>query len=164
MGMFDMKPEQVEEWTRKYADICAPHVNGEQVLAAAGFRQGGAATRMAISHAGLGGIAYAGSKLLSKKKAGGLPDKVMLAVTPTRLYAFSYTFKGRSVKIKKEVGVWDRAGIQVSTGSSGGMTTLTIESPAEGEKATLVGAGVKDDPISQNLISVLQGAAAPKIS
>jgi hypothetical protein len=40
------------------------------------------------------------------------------------------------------------------------MTSLTIESPAEGEKATLVGISVKDDPVSQELIGVLQGAAA----
>jgi hypothetical protein len=39
------------------------------------------------------------------------------------------------------------------------MTALTIESPAEGEKATLVGVGVRDDPISQELIGVLQGDA-----
>jgi hypothetical protein len=42
------------------------------------------------------------------------------------------------------------------------MTALTVESPAEGETATLVGVGVKDDPISQELIAVLQGAAAAK--
>ena len=39
-----------------------------------------------------------------------------------------------------------------------GMTALTIESPAEGEKVTLVGVGVKDDPLSQELMQVLQGA------
>ena len=39
------------------------------------------------------------------------------------------------------------------------MTWLTIESPAEGKKATLVGSGVKDDPLSQELIGVLEGAA-----
>jgi len=39
------------------------------------------------------------------------------------------------------------------------MTALTIESPAEGEKATLVGIGVKDDPISQEMIAALQGTA-----
>lgn len=42
------------------------------------------------------------------------------------------------------------------------MTALTVESPAEGETATLVGVGVKDDPISQKLIAVLQRAAAAK--
>jgi hypothetical protein len=39
------------------------------------------------------------------------------------------------------------------------MTALTIESPSEGEKATLVGIGVKDDPLSQELIGMLLGVA-----
>jgi hypothetical protein len=39
------------------------------------------------------------------------------------------------------------------------MTALTIESPAEGEKATLVGISVKDDPVSQEVIAVLQDGA-----
>jgi hypothetical protein len=43
-----------------------------------------------------------------------------------------------------------------------GMTKLTIESPGEYEKVTLVGASVKDDPVSLELIDVLQsGATAP---
>jgi hypothetical protein len=158
MGMFEMTPEQVVEWREKYRELARPHVD-EEVIAAAGFRQGGAATRLAISKAQLGAIAYASSKLFSKKKAGGLPERVMLVVTPTKLHAFDYGFKGRRHKIKEEVAVWDRAGLRISTEQKGGMTALTISSPGEGEKATLVGAGVKDDPLSQELIGVLQGAA-----
>jgi hypothetical protein len=157
MGMFDMSPEQVIEWREKLRQLAADHVD-EEVLAAAPFRHGGAGTRMAISKLQLGGIAYAGSKLLSKKKAGGLPDQLMLVVTPTRLYAFKYGFKGRNYKIKDEAAVWERAGLRISTDRSGSMTALTIESPAEGEKATLVGGGIKDDPLTQGLIEILEGA------
>ena len=94
--------------------------------------------------------------MLRKKKAGGLPDKVMLAVTPDRLYVFKLSV-GRSYKLGDEVGGWERAGLRVSTDARSGMTALTIESPAEGEKATLVGISVKDDPVSQELIGVLAG-------
>ncbi len=104
MGMFEMTPDQVVEWRQKYRDLVAPHVNGEEVLSAAGFRSGGAAATTVASKAQLGGLVYAGIKLFNKKKAGGLP-------------------------------------------------------PAEGEKATLVGVGVKDDPLSQELIDVLSGTA-----
>ena len=48
---------------------------------------------------------------MSKKKAGGLPDKVMLAVTPDKLYAFKLKASGRDYKISDEVAVWDRAGL-----------------------------------------------------
>lgn len=56
----------------------------EPVVATGPFRRGGAAASMAISHAGLGGIAYAANSLFNKKKAGGLPQRVFLVVTPTK--------------------------------------------------------------------------------
>lgn len=159
MGMFEMTDAQAVEWGQKFRDLVAPHVNGEEVVSAAAFRRGGASASMVASKAQLGGIVYAGIKMLNKKKAGGLPERVMLVVTPDKLYAFNFGFKGRDYKIKGEAGVWDRAGLKISTERKTGMTALTIESPAEGEKATLVGVGVKDDPISQELIGALQGTA-----
>jgi len=161
MGMFEMTPDQVIEWRQKFRDLVAPHVNGEEVLAAAGFRRGGASASMVASKAQLGGLVYAGIKLFNKKKAGGLPERVMLALTPSKLYAFNFGFKGRDYKIKEEAAVWDRAGLKISTDRKTGMTALTIESPTEGEKATLVGVGVKDDPLSQELIGALQFGLQP---
>jgi hypothetical protein len=159
MSRFEMSAEQAAEWRQQLHDLVAGDVNGEKVLSAAAFRRGGATASMVASKAQLGGIVYAGIKMLNKKKAGGLPERVVLAVTPGKLYAFNLGFKGRSYKNKGEVGVWDRAGLKVATAPASGMTALTIESPAEGEKATLVGIGIKDDPVSQELIEVLQGSA-----
>lgn len=153
-----MSPEQVVEWRQKIQDLAAPHVHGEEVVAAAPFRRGGATASMVASKVPVGGIVYAGIKMMRKKKAGGLPERVMLVLTPTKLYALNFGFKGRDYKIKEEVAVWERAGLRISTELKTGMTALTIESPAEGEKATLVGVGVKDDPLSQELIGILQGA------
>jgi hypothetical protein len=157
--MFDMSDSQVEEWRQKCLALVEGHTGGEELLSAAAFRRGGAAASYMASKAG-GGIAYAAVRLMGKKKAGGLPDKVMLAVTPERLYAFKLKV-GREYKLGDEVAAWDRAALRVSTDSSGGMTALTIESPAEGEKVTLVGISVKDDPVSQNLMEVLRGPAPP---
>jgi hypothetical protein len=157
--MFEMSADQVAEWRRQCRELVESRVNGEEVLAAAGFRQGGAGANYVASKAQMGGLVYAGIKMLRKKKAGGLPDKVMLAVTPERLYAFKLSV-GRSYKLGDEMGLWERAGLKVGADAGSGMTALTIESPAGGEKATLVGIGVKDDPVSQELIGVLQGAAA----
>ena len=155
MGMFDMSAKQVEEWREKCRALVEPRVNGEEVMAAAGFRQGGASASYAASKAG-GGLIYAGIKLMRKKKAGGLPDKVMIAVTPDKVYAFKLKV-GRDYKLGDEVAVWDRGGILASSERKSGMTALTIESPSEGEKVTLVGISVKDDPVSQDLMGVLQG-------
>jgi hypothetical protein len=157
MGMFEMSGQQVAEWRQQCRDLVGPQVNGEEVLAAGGFRQGGASASYAASKAQLGGLVYAGIKMMRKKQAGGLPDKVMLAVTPEKLYAYKLKV-GRDYKLGEEVAVWDRAGLRIST-EKGGMTSLTIESPSEGEKATLVGISVKDDPVSQEVIGILQGSA-----
>ena len=155
MGMFEMSDKQVEEWREKCCELVGPRVNGEEVVAAAGFRQGGATASYAASKAG-GGLVYAGIKLMRKKQAGGLPDKVMIAVTPGKVYAFKLKV-GRDYKVGDEVAVWDRGAIQASSERRSGMTALTIESPSEGEKVTLVGISVKDDPVSQDLMAVLQG-------
>jgi hypothetical protein len=159
MGMFEMSDEQAVEWQQKIRELVAPHVNGEEVVSAAAFRRGGATASMVASKAQLGGIVYAGIKMLNKKKAGGLPERMMLVVTPDKLYALNFGFRGRDYKIKGEAAVWDRPGLKISSEVKSGMTALTIDSPSEGEKATLVGIGVKDDPISQELIAVLQGTA-----
>jgi hypothetical protein len=159
MSMFEMSDEAAAEWSQKLRDLVAPEVNGEEVIAAAAFRRGGATASMVASKAQMGGIVYAGIKMFNKKKAGGLPERVALALTPDKLYAFNLGFKGRDYKLKGEAAVWDRAGLKVSSEQKSGMTAVTIESPAEGEKATLVGIGVKDDQVSQAMIATLQGAA-----
>ena len=126
MGMFEMSEDQVAEWRKKCRELVASSVNGEEALAAAGFRQGGATANYVASN---------------------------------RLYAFKLSL-GRDYKLGDEVGAWDRPGLKISTDPSSGMTALTIESPAAGEKATLVGISVKDDPVSQELMGVLQGNPA----
>ena len=162
--MFDITPAQAAEYRQKMIDEAQRHVGGEQVIAAALFRRGGSAAGMVASKAQLGAAVYAGIKLFNKKRAGGLPERVILAVTPTKLYAYSWAFKHRDYKIQEEVAVWERAGLKISTDVHMGMTALTIESPAEGEKATLVGGSVKDDPVSQEVIEVLRSGGTAAVA
>jgi hypothetical protein len=154
MGMFDISDKAVAEYTEKFRAMAQEKV-GEPVVATGPFRRGGAAAGMAISNAGLGGIAYAANSLFNKKKAGGLPQRVFLVVTPTRVHAFKWDFKGRNYKLKDEAAVWGREGLRVSTEQKLGLTMLTIESPAEGEKVTLAPGGVKDDPWTLEVARVL---------
>jgi hypothetical protein len=158
MGMFEMNDAQVAEWRQQCRDLVADQVDGEEVIAAAGFRQGGASASYAASKAQMGGLVYAGIKMLRKKQAGGLPDKVMLALTPNRLYAFKLGFRGRDHKLGDQVGAWERPGLRASADRGGAMTSLTLESP-DGSKTSLVGIGVKDDPVSQELIAALEADA-----
>ena len=113
MGMFEMTDEQVVEWRQKMPRSGRPACERRRgAVSAAAFRRGGAAASMVASKAQLGRLVYAGIKLINKKKAGGLPERVMLAVTPEKLYAFKLGFKGRDYKIDDEVAVWERAGAE----------------------------------------------------
>jgi hypothetical protein len=151
---------QTEEGRRKLKELAQAHVD-EEVVAAGLFRRGGAAVQYGLSKAG-GGILYAIGSLINKKRAGGLPPRVFLVVTPTKLHAFGFGVKGRDYKIKNEVAVWDRAGLRISTERKMNMTMLTIESPEEGEEATLAPSGASDDPFSADVIAALgHGGAGP---
>jgi hypothetical protein len=154
MGMFEMSEEQVAEYREMVRGLAQSKL-AEPVEAAALFRRGGGAAKMAISKTGLGAIAYAGAALIAKKQSGGLPDKVLLAATRDRVYAFKTKPKGRKWVAGDEVAVWERAGLRVSGRPSTGVTMLDLESPAEGEKVSLAPMGVRDDPVSLEFIQAL---------
>jgi hypothetical protein len=158
--MFDvtMTEEQCEQFRQQLEGAVRDHINGEDLVVAGAFRRGGAATSYAASKVG-GGLVHAAISLGRKKKAGGLPQQVLLALTPDRLYAFESKMKGRDgYQVKKEVAVWERLGLRVASEQKMGMTNMTIESPAEGEKATLVPCGVNDDAVNVEFIRVIQEA------
>jgi hypothetical protein len=157
MGMFDISDETRAEYSEKFRKMASEKVD-EPVLAVGPFRHGGAASSYAISKAQLGGLVYAANSLRRKKSAGGLPAKLFLVVTPTKLHAFTYKMKGRNYVLKDEAAVWERAGLQISTEPKSGLTMLTISS-SDGDKATLAPGGVKDDPWTQEVIQVLQNGA-----
>ena len=153
--MFDISEETEREYTAKFRAMAREKVD-EPVIAVGPFRRGGAASSFAISKGQLGGLVYAANALRNKKKAGGLPQQAFLVVTPTKLHAFKYKMRGRGYSLKEEVAVWDRAGLKISTEPKMGLTMLTIESPAEGEKVTVAPGGIKDDPWTQEVIRVLR--------
>jgi hypothetical protein len=152
--------EQLEQARQQLIAEIQPHVQGEQIITAGRFRRGGFGASYAASKAG-GGLPYLIVNLIRKKRAGGLPQHVGLAVTPSKLYAFELKPKGRGLVVKREAAVWDRAALRISTEQKMGLTMLTIESPGEGEKATLAPAGVKDDPWSLGVIHELENGSSP---
>jgi len=154
MGRFDITPEVAEEWREKYRASVEPHVDGE-VLAVGAFRPTGAGTKMAISKAQVGALAYGAAHLMGKKKAGGLPGQFLLAVTPDKLYAFKYKPGRHGVKIKEESAVWDRAGLKVGTDDRQTTTRVTLEL-ADGRKVVCDQEGLGDNPWADDVIRELQ--------
>lgn len=159
--MFDMtmSEEQLSQFRQQLADAVRDRVNGEELVAAGAFRRGGAAGSMVASKLG-GGLAYGALALARKKKAGGLPQQVLLAVTTDNLYAFKCKVGRKGYTAGDEVAVWQRAGLRFDVEKKMGLTNLTIESPAEGEKATIVPIGVKDDAVSVEVINLLAGTGS----
>jgi hypothetical protein len=91
---------------------------------------------------------------MGKKRAGGLPGQFVLAVTPTRLYAFKYK-QGRSgVKVKEEAASWDRAGLEVGTERLQMTTRVTLEWP-DGSKVICDQDGMGDNPWADDVIRQL---------
>ncbi len=155
MRMFELSEADVAKYTTEWREMCQEKVE-EPVIAMGPFRRGGATSNMAISKSRIGAVFYAANALRNKKKAGGLPQRVFLVVTPSKLHAFKWDIRGRGYKLKDEAAVWERAGLRVSTERKLGLTMLTIESPNEGETATLAPGGIEDDPWSQEVIRVLE--------
>jgi hypothetical protein len=156
MGRFDMSEEDVAKFRQMLLDAAQPKL-AEPIVAAAAFRRGGAASSMIASKAGLGGLVHAGLSLRNKKKAGGLPERVLIAATAEKVHVFKLKI-GKVYGAGDEVAVWDRAALRASTEKKMNVTMLTLESPAEGEKVTLAPVGVVDDPVSQELMALLTGA------
>ena len=120
-------------------------VTGEPVRQAIFFQRVDADTARHIiskGHGSGGGGLLPGMifRLIGKKKAGGLPNMGILAVTDDKVRAYKIKSFGPSFKPKEEVAVWDRAGLTASIEVKGKLTKttrLTLESAAEGEKATV---------------------------
>ncbi len=157
MGLLSASDAQYEQLKAQLVQGVQPLVHGEDVIAVSMLRRGGFAGQVLAAQ--VSGVAYAATALLRRKKAGGLPESVVVAVTPTRIYAFSHKVGGRNHGApKEEVAMWERSQIQVSTETKMGMTNITIVSAGEGESVTLVPFGVSDDPMSSELITLLANA------
>ena len=153
--MFEMSERQIADYREQLQGYASEKVS-EPIVAAAVLRRGGAAGKMAVSHAGLGALVYGAAALRAKKQAGSLPDKTFFVATPTTLHAFKARIKGRGWKIGDEVAAWDRASLRASTEQRMGLTMLTLESPGDGTQVTMAPVGIKDDPVSLELMRVLQ--------
>ena len=151
--------EDLQKAKQQLMDDVRPYVHGEELVTAGRFRRGGFAAGYAAPKIG-GVLASAAVSLVRKKRAGGLPMHVALALTPTKLYALELKQKGRGLRVKGEAAVWDRSALRISTEQKMGCTMLTIESPSEGEKATLAPAGIKDDPWTLSVIREIESGAA----
>jgi hypothetical protein len=109
-------------------------VSGEEVLAAGVFQ---AAGTFAARVADIGEISARG-RAREEAEASGLAFRryVMLVVTPTRLHVFDAR-SGFGWKARRQLAVWPRAALRVSTELKAMTVRLTIEVPSEHRRLEL---------------------------
>jgi hypothetical protein len=139
-----------DEWERKYRDALQPLVD-EPVLAGGVFyRSGGWA---AVAMGPFSGLAALVSRSLGKRRAGGLPNQFLLAVTPTRVHAFKCSLAYGDVTARDELAVWDRAGLTVTAEETSVNTKVVLESGGGGDRVVC---STGKDELSQSVVYAMQ--------
>ena len=143
------------EWRRELRNA-AQHKVDEPVLASGLFnRAGGQATALGP----FSGVAAVVSNGIAKRRAGGLPKRFAIAVTPTCVHAFEVTLDP-GVVLGDEVAVWRRAGLAVVAEETATRTNVTIESALTGERVVC---STGKDPASRSVVDALQDSAGALI-
>jgi hypothetical protein len=145
-----MNAKQQAEWEQKYREAVQPQLDEPLLKAGLFYRTGGFATVALGPFSGLASLVSMG---VGKKRAGGLPNQFVLAVTPTRVHAFKCSIAYNKIKVRQELAVWNRAGLRVSAEETAVNTKVIIESPAENERLVC---STGKDALSQSVVYAMQ--------
>jgi hypothetical protein len=138
------------EWERKYRDALQPLVD-EPVLAGGVFYRTAGWAAMAVGP--FSGLAAVISRAVGKRRAGGLPNQFLLAVTPTRVHAFKCSLAYGDVEARDELAVWDRAGLTVTAEETSVNTKVVLERNGSGERVVC---STGKDELSQSVVYAMQ--------
>jgi hypothetical protein len=128
---FGINEADARKWIEQNRGAVQEHLDAPVLAYAACFRTNSYGA-MAVSKAAspLAGILM---NLAGKRKAGGLPQNFIVAVTEDTVHAFKYKPRGWTLKLGDEVAVWQRAGLRVTAQDTALTMRVTLEAPAEGE-------------------------------
>ena len=154
-----MKPERVEKYQRRYREAVQQRLPGEEVLAVGIFYHTGSWGSAALAQ--VSGVAYLAARAIGKKRAGGMSQNVVLAVTPERLYAFGYTPRGTSIKVKDEEAVWERSAVEIELDRTSLTQRITIASPSEDERVQLDTSRMGGPEFNAAVYDLLSAPASP---
>jgi hypothetical protein len=129
------------KWAAKYDRAAQDFLGDEQVLAAVQVARGGGWTALGLSQ--VSGLGFLWAMMRGKKRAGGLPQQFLLAVTEERVYALGLPkmSSGLTVRAVKELARWDRDAVSVTGRKLAVGCEIVIESPGEGERVECQGPG-----------------------
>ena len=139
---------------KMYREAVQPHTD-ETVLAAWIFYRSGSFAKVALTQ--VSGLAAMASGAVGKRKAAGLPQTFVLAVTPTHVRAFKAKPRGFGVKVGDELMSWDRRALTV-TAEPATVNTTVILQPRDGGDSVVCSTG-KDEG-SMAMIRAMQQPGA----
>ncbi|HEV2814545.1 MAG TPA: hypothetical protein VGW10_14920 [Solirubrobacteraceae bacterium] len=129
------------KWASRYDKAAQDFLGDEPVLAAVQVARGGGWAAMGLSQ--VSGALGLAALMRGKKRAGGLPQQFLLAVTAERVYALALPkmSSGLNPRAVKELARWERSGVRVTGREVAVGTEIVIESPVEGERVSCQGPG-----------------------
>jgi len=145
-----LDPNKRTEWERKYRDALQPLLD-EPVLAGGVFYRSGGWAAAVVGP--FSAVAAMISRSVGKRRAGGLPNQFLLAVTPTRVHAFRCSLAFGGVEAKDELAVWDRAGLTVTAEETAVNTKVVIERLGDGDRMIC---STDKDELSQSVVHAMQ--------
>jgi hypothetical protein len=110
-------------------------VLAEPVIDAAPFNRRGLYTNKLLGKFGF--VPYLIGRAHAKSQAGGLPEQFVLAVSPTKVRAFTYKAHGRRrdrYEVGEELAAWDRGAVSVSWENGPPYQTDVTITPKDGEQ------------------------------
>jgi hypothetical protein len=168
LELYEATPEEFEKYRLQALAEVAGLCGGEEAIAAANFRQVGAAGEAIpaglgdqLAPYGLGSLARKSSGLLGRGRPARLPKALLLAVTPKRLYAFDASYRYSVRRRKRETGLpievaaWDRNAVRIEAIKPDPMSRLRIEPLDGGPVVHLAGPSSADDPWSLAVMALL---------
>lgn len=104
MSMFD-----TEAWKGKYREAAQERLPDERVEAAWLFYRTGGYAGIALGP--FSPLAAILARTIGTRRAGGLPNQFLLALTPTKAHAFKCRPHRSKAKVGDELAVWDRGAL-----------------------------------------------------
>lgn len=126
---------EIHEWMASTIAAVQPYC--DETLIAAHTFQGAGEWASAVSGGFLFGGLFRRAPKDVRRRAGGLPDTVVLAIGPTKVYVFPYEMKGTRLVVPPPVRVWYRDDVLARGDKRLVASKLTIDVKSTGDRHEL---------------------------
>jgi hypothetical protein len=127
--------QKVAYWMSGYTAAAQPFCD-EPLLAAQTF-QGAGGFSSGVKRGLFGPLIGRRARDQAEDRAGGLPDMVLLAIGPTKVFVFAYKTSGTQLALEPPVRTWARPDVEVESDARRVASKLTIAIKSTGDRHEL---------------------------